>query len=128
VGYGVGPQDLIGYLHRLRAPFNVGVVSQEAAIAALDDQPHLRRVVDLNNSERHRLTSALSGPGRTVYPSQTNFILVDFGVPQADLYDQLLGEGVIVRPMPGLATHLRISVGTPVENDRLLSALKKVGQ
>ena len=61
-----------------------------------------------------------------MYPSQTNFILVDFGVPQAELYDRLLDEGVIVRPIPGLATHLRISIGTRQENDRLLSALQKV--
>lgn len=126
VGYGVGPKDLIGYLHRLRAPFNVGVVSQEAAISALSDQEHLKKVVDLNNSERTRLLEALSCEGRTVYPSQTNFILVDFGVPQAELYDKLLGEGVIVRPIPGLATHLRISIGTRAENDRLLAALEKV--
>lgn len=127
VGYGVGPKDLIGYLHRLRAPFNVGVLSQEAAIAALEDQEHLRNVVSLNNSERTRLLTKLRGEGRTVHPSQTNFILVDFGVPYAELYDKLLGEGVIVRPIPGLSTHLRISIGTPEENDRLLSALERVG-
>jgi histidinol-phosphate aminotransferase len=126
VGYGVGPKSLIGYLHRLRAPFNVGVVSQEAAIAALTDEDHLKKVVELNASERTRLKDALRREGRTVYPSQTNFILVDFGVPQAELYDKLLGEGVIVRPIPGLSTHLRISIGTRSENDRLLSALQKV--
>lgn len=127
VGYGVGPKDLIGYLHRLRAPFNVGVMSQAAAIAALEDGEHLRKVVELNKAERTRMMAALERKGRTVYPSQTNFILVDFGVPQADLYDKLLGEGIIVRPIPGLSTHLRVSIGTRQENDRLLSALAKVG-
>ncbi len=126
VGYGIGPKNLVGYLHRLRAPFNVGVVSQEAAIAALEDDQYLRKVVDLNNSERARMSAALRKKGRTVYPSQTNFILVDFGVPKAELYDKLLGEGVIVRPIPGLETHLRISIGTMAENDRLLQALDKV--
>lgn len=126
VGYGVGPKNLVTYLHRLRAPFNVGSVSQEAAIAALSDVEHLESVVHLNNSERARLSAALEKEGRTVFPSQTNFILVDFGVPQADLYDKLLGKGVIVRPIPGLDTHLRISIGTREENDRLLRALDEV--
>lgn len=126
VGYGVGPADLIQYLHRLRAPFNVGVISQEVALAALQDQGHLEAVVDLNQKERTRLTSALEAMGKRVYPSQTNFLLVDFGVPQLELYDKLLSEGVIVRPIPGLDTCLRITLGTPQEDDRLLQALEKV--
>lgn len=126
VGFGIGPADLIAYLNRLRAPFNVGVVSQEAAISALGDTEHLQKVVRLNNTERVRLSLALEAPGRRVYPSQANFILVDFHTPAAALYDELLSQGVIVRPIWGLPTHLRITIGTPSENDRLLLALEKV--
>jgi histidinol-phosphate aminotransferase len=126
VGFGIGPAELVGYLNRLRAPFNVGVISQEAAISALGDTVHLNEVVRLNNAERTRLSVALQAPGRKVYPSQANFILVDFQVPAAKLYDDLLSQGVIVRPVPGLSTHLRITIGTPAENDRLLSAIEKV--
>ena len=127
VGYGVGPERLINYLNRLRAPFNVSLISQEAAICALADHEHLRKVVSLNNSERVRLSSELARFGR-VFPSQANFILVDFGEPSAQIYDALLDQGVIVRPIPGLATHLRLTIGTAAENDRLLSALGKVLQ
>jgi len=126
VGYGIGPARLMNYLNRLRAPFNVSLVSQEAAIAGLGDEAHLRSVVTLNNRERARLTPLLEQFGH-VYPSQANFILVDFKRPSGKLYDQLLDEGIIVRPIPGLATHLRITLGTEAEDDRLLAALRKVG-
>ncbi len=126
VGYGVAPASLIAYMDRLRAPFNVGVLSQEAAIAALADQAYLEKVVSLNNAERARLEKALQGAGRVVYPSQTNFILVDFGRPSGELYEKLLDRGVIVRPLGGLDTHLRITVGTAEENNCLLQALEDI--
>ena len=125
-GYGVGPKELMGYINRLRAPFNVGVVSQEAAIAALADGEYLKKVVTLNNGERSRLEKELVPFAARVFPSQTNFILVDFGRPNLELYDALLGQGVIVRPIPGLDTHLRLSIGTERENNRLLDALRVV--
>lgn len=126
IGYGIGPQKTISYLHRLRAPFNVGVISQEAAIAALADQKHLQKVVALNRRERGRLATALSPLAKTVYPSQTNFILADFGRSGLSLYEALLEHGVIVRPLPGLDTHLRVTVGTEAENDRFIGALTEV--
>ncbi len=126
VGYGIGPERLMRYVNRLRAPFNVGVVSQEAAIAALADQDHLRRCVRLNATERRRLESELAAYAARVYPSQTNFVLADFGRPNRPLYDALLSRGVIVRPIPGLDTCLRISVGTAEENDRLFEVLPEV--
>lgn len=126
VGFGLAPPAIIAYMNRLRAPFNVGVLSQEAAIAALEDKEHLQRVVALNNGERTRLSDELSARGYRVFPSQANFILVDFAVNSADLYDKLLSQGVIVRPIPGLGTHLRITLGTRAENDRFLQALDEV--
>ena len=126
VGYGIGPARLIGYLHRLRAPFNVSVPSQEAAIAALADVEHLGRSVELNTRERERLAAGLTSLAERVFPSQANFILADFARPSAALYDKLLDHGVIVRPIPGLDTHLRITVGTERENDRFLTALAEV--
>lgn len=127
VGYGVGPAHLVNYLNRLRAPFNVSLISQEAAICGLTDKKHLHDVVTLNNQQRVRLSAGLAQWGR-VFPSQANFILVDFARPSAQIYDALLDEGVIVRPIPGLATHLRVTIGTVAENERLLGALGKVMQ
>ncbi|HSC89665.1 MAG TPA: histidinol-phosphate transaminase [Polyangiaceae bacterium] len=126
VGYGIGPAELVGYLHRVRAPFNVGVPSQEAAIAALGDHQHLQRTVELNTRERARLERELARWATRVFPSQANFILADFGRPSADLNEALLSRGVIVRPLPGLATHLRVTVGSERENDKLLGALAEI--
>lgn len=128
VGYGIGPKDLVGYLHRVRPPFNVTLPSQEAAIAALSDRAHLELTVSNNTTERARLEREMTSLARRVYPSQANFILADFGRPSAELYEVLLDRGVIVRPIPGLTTHLRVTVGTPRENDRFLSALREVLQ
>ena len=126
VGYAVGPAGLISYMNRLRPPFNVGSVSQEAAMAGLADQAHVEKVVELNNRERARLSRQLMAQGLFVYPSQANFVLVDFGRPSAEIYEALLDRGVIVRPIPGLLTQLRITIGTESENDRLLEALGQV--
>jgi histidinol-phosphate aminotransferase len=125
VGYGIGPSVLMNFINRLRAPFNVSLISQEAAIAALSDVSHLSAVVALNNSERQRMIQLLAPFGH-VYPSQANFVLVDFKQPSAELYDRLLDEGLIVRPIPGLTTYLRITLGTETENNRLVAALHKV--
>ncbi len=126
VGYGIGPEKLISYLHRLRAPFNVGVVSQEAAIVALEDDEHLQKCVALNQQERQRMQEALKPLARRVIPSQANFVLAEFEQPGATLYEALLKEGVIVRPLGNLPHFLRISVGTEAENTVALNALAKV--
>lgn len=126
VGYGIGPAQLMDYVNRLRAPFNVTVPSQEAGIAALADAVHLQKSVENNTRERLRLSEGLARFARRVYPSQTNFVLCDFDRPSRELYELLLDRGVIVRPIPGLGQSLRISVGTPAENERLLTALGEV--
>jgi len=126
VGYGIGPAPLMDYINRLRAPFNVGVPSQEAGIAALGDVNHLQKSVANNTAERRFLSAGLTAYAERVYPSQTNFILCDFARSSRELYDQLLDRGVIVRPIPGLAQSLRISVGTRAENERFLQALAEV--
>lgn len=126
VGYAVGPRNLVDYVNRVRAPFNVSALAQAAAIAALDDQEHLERSRELNRRERARLTAELARLGADVAPSQANFVLADFGRPARPLYEALLRKGVIVRPFGNLPSSLRITVGTPTENDRLLAALAEV--
>ncbi len=123
VGYATGPAALVGYLHRMRAPFNVNLVAQAAVAPALEDQAWVQRYVDFNAEERVRVAAALRELGLRPAPSQGNFLLVDFGRPGRDVYDVLLRRGVITRPMPApIDTWLRISLGTREENDRMLSA------
>lgn len=128
VGYAVAPPEVVAYLNRMRAPFNVGSLGQVAARVALGQREHLERYVALNRDERARLSRELGARGLRVAPSQANFVLADFQQPGREVYEALLRQGVIVRPMPPpIDTWLRISIGLPEENDRLLRAIDQTG-
>ncbi len=126
VGYGVSTAELVGYMNRVRAPFNVGNLGQVAAIAALDDVEHVRQSQMLNEAERARVKARLSEMGLTVTPSQANFYLLDVKQSGRAIYDALLRKGVIVRPFASLPNSLRVTVGKPAENERFLDALAEV--
>lgn len=126
VGYAVGPANLIDYMNRVRAPFNVSSVGQAAALAALDDAAHVELSRSTNREERAKLEAALKEIGFRVVPSQANFVYVDTARPARALYDALLRKGVIVRPFGALPTSLRITVGTRAENERCIAALREV--
>jgi len=127
VGYVIGTPELITTLNRLRAPFNVGTAGQVAAQAALADDAHLRTSVEATVRERHKLTDALEAAGLRVAPSQANFVLVDLQRPGRAVYEALLHEGVIVRPMPApLESSIRVTVGKPEENERFIYSLERV--
>jgi histidinol-phosphate aminotransferase len=126
VGYAIGPANLIDYMNRIRAPFNVTSVGQAAAVAALDDVEHVERSRTTNRAERARLSAALEAMGLSVAPSQANFVLVDVKRPARVVYDRLLERGVIVRPFGNIPTSLRVTCGLPHEDDRFLAALAEV--
>lgn len=128
IGYGLSGPGVAGVLNRLRQPFNTSLVAQAAALAALRDHEHLARGVALNRRELARVSTACRELGLGVIPSVGNFVLVDMGAPAAPLFEALLRRGVIVRPVGnyGLPHHLRISIGTAAENDRLIRALTEV--
>jgi histidinol-phosphate aminotransferase len=126
VGYAIGPSMLIDYLNRVRSPFNVSSLGQLAACAALEDREHVERSRKMNRIERARLSRALGELGVKVLPSQANFLFVDLGRPAQPVFQALLNRGVIVRAFPQLQNNLRITVGTPTENDRLLATLAEV--
>ncbi|MGB8222179.1 MAG: aminotransferase class I/II-fold pyridoxal phosphate-dependent enzyme, partial [Polyangiales bacterium] len=108
-------------------PFNVGTLGQLAATAALGDDAHLRTTVEATIVNRGRLTEGLTSLGLRVAPSQANFLLVDVERPGRSVYQALLREGVIVRPMPEpLHSWIRVTVGKPEENERFLLALERV--
>ena len=130
IGYAVGHAKLIDYLNRGRQPFNVGTLAQVGAMAALDDTAFVERCRQANRAEMDSLVPQLQQRNLTVVPSQANFVLVDFKRPAADIFNALLRQGVIVRPMhgQGLATWQRVTVGTPAENVRLLQAIDSVAK
>src|SRR5277367_6022546 len=125
IGYGIGHPTLVAEMNKLRTPFNVTSVGQAAALAALDDPDHVRRSVESNRTERKRLFESLTALGLSPVPSETNFLLVPIGPHAKALCDELLHEGVIVRPMAwmGFPEAIRISVGSPAENTRLIGAV-----
>jgi histidinol-phosphate aminotransferase len=129
LGYLVASPEVVDLLDRVRAPFNTSLVAQAAGVAALSDEEHLARSRALVASERPFLTDGLRALGATVWPSQTNFVLADFpGRPGGTLFEALLRQGVVVRPMGGygMPTGQRITVGLRPENEKLLAALKVI--
>jgi histidinol-phosphate aminotransferase len=128
VGYSVSHPEIAEVLNRVRPPFNVNSVAQAGAVAALADQPHMRHAVDETMRELSRVQARLEQLGIWTAPSATNFVLARFGVPAAAVYQSLLRQGLIVRPIAGAGLHdaLRISIGTPSQNERLLAALPAV--
>jgi histidinol-phosphate aminotransferase len=125
IGYGIGHPTLVAEMNKLRTPFNVTSVGQAAALAALDDDEHVRRSVEMNRSERTRLFEELRKLGFSPVPSDCNFLFVPIGPKAKAWCDELLLEGVIVRPMGwmGFPEAIRISVGSPSENTKLLMGL-----
>ncbi len=127
VGYGVGPRQIISMMQRVRQPFNVNAPAQWAALAALDDGDHVRRSLALNREGLEFFAGEFNRLGLEFVPSHGNFILVRVGKGQ-EVYKQLLGQGVIVRPMGGyqFPEHIRVTVGTMDENRKFIEALQKV--
>ena len=128
LGYGLSSPEIADILNRIRQPFNTNCVAQAAALAALADTAHLAHSIELNTTELARVATACEQLGLGVVPSVGNFVLVDLARDAQPVFENLLHQGVIVRPVAnyGLPQHLRISIGLPSENDRLIAALGKV--
>lgn len=128
VGYALSHPAIADVLNRVRMPFNVNSLALAAAEAALDDVEHLARSVALNAAGMRQLVDAFNRLGVRQYASAGNFILIDCGRPAGPVYEALLRRGVIVRPVAGygLPNHLRITIGTPEQNERLIAALVDV--
>jgi histidinol-phosphate aminotransferase len=128
IGYGYGPSTLIGYLDRLRSPFNVNSLAQAAALAALDDHEFLAQTRQLVKEGLTFLCSELDRLGIAYVPTQANFLLIHVARNSREVYEQMLREGVIIRAMTSyqLPEYIRINAGLPAENQRFLQAFKRV--
>jgi histidinol-phosphate aminotransferase len=125
VGYAVCSAEIADLLNRVRHPFNVNAMAIEAATAALNDQAHLENCVDINTKGIKFWRAACQYRGLDYIPTVGNFITIDMEQNAVPLYEAMLKEAVIVRPIPnyGLPNHLRITISTAVENQRCLDAL-----
>ncbi|HZO08961.1 MAG TPA: histidinol-phosphate transaminase [Myxococcota bacterium] len=129
-GYAIAAPEVLDALHVIREAFGMNLAAQAAAAAALDDVEHVRRSLELNRTEKARLTEALAKRGYRVLPSLTNFLAFDTRRSGRDVFKKLLAHGVIVRPLDPsrLPSFVRVSVGTRAENDAFLAALDAVDQ
>lgn len=127
LGVAVGDEGVLGYLHRVRNPFNVSSAAQVAGCASLLDEHHIEASRTLNTRELARVESEIKGMGLRVFPSQGNFLLFQVGARATEVYQSLLSLGIILRPVReyGLTEHLRMSIGLPEENTLALHALQK---
>jgi histidinol-phosphate aminotransferase len=128
VGYGIGPAELMSYFARMRTTFSVSVVAQAAALAALDDEAHTQKTLQNNAEQAERVTAAITELGYHPVPTWANFLYCELGDDAGTVAKRLQAEGVIVRPMGpwGAPTAVRITIGTPEQNDIFLKAFKKV--
>jgi histidinol-phosphate aminotransferase len=127
IGYGIGHPELIAALEKVRQPFNINALSQAGALAALDDTKHVEKTQRINQRGIKLFTKAFKRMKLEVVPSAANFILVRVG-DGARVFTELQKLGIITRPMGGyqLGEWIRISIGTPKENQRCLAALQQV--
>ncbi|HEY0122462.1 MAG TPA: histidinol-phosphate transaminase [Rhizobium sp.] len=126
IGFGITSNaELCDFFDRVRTPFNTNAIAQHAAIAALADRDHLRRTVELALGERKRVADRLSVLNLKVAPSKGNFLFFDCGANAINFAEQLLSDGVIVKPwkQKGYESFIRTSIGSVGENDHFLQAL-----
>jgi histidinol-phosphate aminotransferase len=129
VGYGLGPAELLAYCARMRNTFSVSSVAQAAALVALDDHKHLQHVVENNTIQSRDLSQGLSGMGYRVVPTSANFLYCDLGEDASAMAERLQNEGVAVRPLGhwGAPDCIRVTIGTPEQNQMFLKAMRHLG-
>jgi len=127
IGYGITSKELAQYLNKVRQPFNVNSLALVAACAALEDREHLLKTVQLVSEGLRFLYQELDRIGVKYIPSQSNFLMILVGKKCQRIYEALLRQGVIVRPLSSFGYHdyIRVTVGTAQENERFISTFKK---
>ncbi len=128
VGYALSHSEVADLLNRIRQPFNANSLALAAAEVALNDDDYLSKTKQLNDAGMQQLQAGFAELGLSYIPSKGNFICVDTQQNGADVFEKLLQQGVIVRPVGnyGLPNYVRVSIGLAAENQRLLDVLPKV--
>ena len=128
VGYGIGPAELIAYFARMQDTFAVSSLAQVAALAALDDEAHVRRAVENNAQQATWMMTKISKLGYDVPETWANFVFLDVKQDAREFARRLRGEGVLVRPLGawGAPQAIRVTIGTAEHNQFFLRALQTV--
>ncbi|MCK5548654.1 MAG: aminotransferase class I/II-fold pyridoxal phosphate-dependent enzyme, partial [Thermoplasmata archaeon] len=128
VGFALASREIIEGMMKVKDSYNVDILSQTAAIAALEDQDYFRKNIARIREDREYLSSQLREIGFEVFPSQANFILVSpSGKSAREIYESLLQEKILVRffDSDNMNRYLRITVGSKEENRKLLDAVRR---
>jgi len=128
IGYALGREDLIHCLYQVRDPFPVHRLAQVAAVAALKDEEHAAKTLQMVFEGRRYLYEELEGLGLSYVPSQANFVFVNFHRDVEEVFQALLEKGIIIRPGKawGYPTFGRVTIGRMEDNQRLIKALKRI--
>jgi histidinol-phosphate aminotransferase len=128
-GYGIAQKDIIGGLMKVKDSYNADGIAIEAATAAITDQTYFKANVEKVKAERTKVSAALRRMGLTAPESCTNFVFAQVkGIAAKQVYERLAAQNIYVRYFAGLPEHLRISIGSAEQNDRLLAALEQILQ
>lgn len=129
LGYGIASPQIIERVAGIKRNFHVNKLALVAGLAALKDDNHRQRTLANNKVGKKWLTEQLRQLGCRVWPSQANFVLFSHGqVPASAIIEGLMAEAIIVRPAFGLDNHIRLSIGSPAQNERLIETLTAVLQ
>ena len=128
MGYSLSHPDIANLLNRVRQPFNNNSLALVAADVALQDTDYIKNSIKLNQSGMSQLIQAFDDMGLEYIPSKGNFLCVNFEQPVVKIYESLLKEGVIVRPILDydMPNHLRVTIGIESENNKFIKGLKKI--
>jgi histidinol-phosphate aminotransferase len=128
VGYGVAKEEFIHALDKVSSPFSVNRLGQIGAAAALDDKDHVKRTKEMNEKGKAYLYRNFEEHDVFYIPSETNFVTFDVKIDTKSMVDEFQKKGIIVRPlsMYGLPTFLRVTIGTPEQNERFMDAFVKL--
>jgi histidinol-phosphate aminotransferase len=128
IGYALAREDLVDCLYQVRDPFPVHRLAQAAAVAALSDQEHALRSIEMVREGKRYLYKELDKMGLIYVPSQANFVFIDFRRDSNEIFQDLLREGIIIRPGKtwGYPTCARVTIGRMEDNRRFIEALRKI--
>ncbi len=128
VGYGIAPAELTARISRQRAMYCVSNLAQAAALAALQDSAHIRKAVENNTGQAERLVPEISELGYSTAPTWANFLYCELGQDAGNFAARLEAEGIVVRALTqwGAPQAIRVTIGTPEQNDAFLKALRKL--
>jgi len=129
IGYGIASPEIIDMIGKVKEPFNINALAQVAALAAMDDHDFVKRSLENNKQGKEYLFQELDKIGLKYLPTQTNFIFIyDLPMSGKDIFEKLMDEGLIIRPMDsfGYINAIRVTIGTPKQNRLFIEKIRGI--